>query len=109
MSSLSSTMSTRHAMATSIRRTLRMLPAPLRGQMSRFGVCDHGRMAARRLVLASRSETRLRILRQAGFDPVVAPSDVDETVGDLEPSVAVSELALRKASAVAPEHPDDLV
>ena len=66
-------------------------------------------MAAHRFVLASRSETRLRVLRQAGFDPVVAPSDVDESVGDLELSVAVSELALRKATAVAPDHHDDLV
>ena len=66
-------------------------------------------MAAQRLVLASRSETRLRILRHAGFAPLVVPSDVDETLGDLELSVAVSELALRKASAVAPQHHDDLV
>ena len=63
----------------------------------------------RRLVLASRSETRLRVLRQAGFDPVVVPSDVDETVGDVAPSDAVRELALRKAAAVAPKHPDDVV
>jgi septum formation protein len=66
-------------------------------------------MAAPRLVLASRSETRLRILRHAGFDPLVVPSDVDETLGDLELSVAVSELALRKASAVAGTHHEDLV
>jgi septum formation protein len=39
----------------------------------------------------------------------VVPSDVDEAVGDLEPAVAVSELALRKATAVAPEYHDDLV
>ena len=60
-------------------------------------------------MLASRSETRLRILRHAGFDPLVVPSDVDESLGDLELSVAVSELALRKASAVALTHHDDLV
>lgn len=66
-------------------------------------------MAAPRLVLASRSATRLRILRHAGFDPLVVPSDVDETLGDLELSVAVSELALRKASAVAASHHEDLV
>lgn len=66
-------------------------------------------MAAPRFVLASRSETRLRILRQAGFTPLVVPSDVDEAVGDLEPAVAVSELALRKATAVGPEFHDDLV
>lgn len=40
---------------------------------------------------------------------MVAPSHVDETVGDLEPATAVRELALRKASAVAPGHPDDVV
>jgi septum formation protein len=66
-------------------------------------------MAAPQLILASRSPTRLRVLRQAGVHPLVLPSDVDETVGDLELSVAVSELALRKASAIAGEHHDDLV
>ncbi len=66
-------------------------------------------MAAPRFVLASASETRLRILRQAGFAPIVVASDVDETIDDMEPSIAVSELALRKANAVATEHRDDLV
>lgn len=62
-----------------------------------------------RLVLASRSETRLRILRQVGLDPVVAPADVDESLPAVEVSVAVRDLAYRKATAVAPAHTDDVV
>ena len=62
-----------------------------------------------RLVLASASETRLRVLRQAGFDPLVAPSHVDETLASADPAVAVTDLAHRKATAVAATYPDDLV
>jgi septum formation protein len=62
-----------------------------------------------RLVLASRSETRLRVLRQAGFDPLVAPADVDETLPSSDIGIAVRELAYRKAHAVAPSYPDDVV
>ena len=66
-------------------------------------------VAVSRLVLASRSETRLRVLRQAGFDPVVASADVDETFGSSDLAVAVRDLAYRKARAVAAAHPDDVV
>lgn len=62
-----------------------------------------------RLVLASRSETRLRVLRQAGFDPVVAPADVDETLASADLAVAVRDLAYRKAMAVASRYPGDVV
>lgn len=62
------------------------------------------------LVLASASPTRLRVLRQAGFDPTVHVSDVDESVASgLDASSAVTMLAERKARAVAPSHPDALV
>jgi septum formation protein len=55
-----------------------------------------------RLVLASGSPARLRVLRDAGFDPEIIVSGVDEDVGDLRTAEAVVMLAERKASAVAP-------
>jgi septum formation protein len=67
-------------------------------------------MDARRLVLASGSETRLHVLRSAGFDPEVAPSDVPEDVPpDMPVRVAAAMLAERKATAVAPRFPDAIV
>ena len=61
-----------------------------------------------RFVLASASPTRLRVLREAGFDPEVIVSGVDEEhVGDA--ATAVAELAVRKARAVASTFPGDLV
>ncbi|HYD09373.1 MAG TPA: Maf family protein [Acidimicrobiales bacterium] len=62
------------------------------------------------LVLASASTTRLRVLRQAGFDPAVQVSDVDESVvAGLDAPSAVALLAERKARAVASSFPDSLV
>jgi septum formation protein len=63
-----------------------------------------------RLVLASSSPTRRRLLRDAGFAPAVDVSGVDETVDPaLDTASAVCVLAERKASAVAGRHPGDLV
>lgn len=62
-----------------------------------------------RLILASNSKARLRVLRDAGFDPEVAASGVDETVGDMTTAEAVMVLAERKANAVAPGFPETLV
>jgi septum formation protein len=52
-------------------------------------------------VLASGSPTRLRVLRDAGFDPQVIISGVTEDADGLETSRAVVLLAERKAVAVA--------
>jgi septum formation protein len=54
-----------------------------------------------RLILASASPARLRLLEAAGFRPEVIVSGVPEDVGDEEPDQAVVTLARRKAEAVA--------
>jgi septum formation protein len=67
-------------------------------------------MAARTLVLASGSPARLRLLRDAGFDPEVVVSGVDEDdveAGDTAELVTV--LAQRKAGAVAGRPGDKVV
>jgi septum formation protein len=57
---------------------------------------------ARRLVLASASPARRRLLEQAGFAPEVMVSGVDEeSVEEADPSALVLELARRKATEVA--------
>ena len=59
-------------------------------------------MTTRPFVLASASPARLRLLRDAGLDPVVIVSGVDESgVTAAGPRELVLELARRKAAAVA--------
>jgi septum formation protein len=70
---------------------------------------DRATRPARRLVLASGSATRLRVLRDAGFDPDVVVSGVSEEIDGLTPGQAVVALAERKASAVAARLGDCLV
>jgi septum formation protein len=67
-------------------------------------------VTVRPLVLASASPARLRLLRDAGFDPKVVVSDVDESVVEAtEPRAVVQELARRKALVVAGGLDDALV
>jgi nucleoside triphosphate pyrophosphatase len=61
------------------------------------------------LILASSSKARLRVLRDAGFDPEVVVSGVDETVDRMTTAEAVLILAEKKAMAVAPQFPRALV
>jgi septum formation protein len=61
------------------------------------------------LILASASTTRLRVLRDAGFDPEVMVSGVSEDFGAVETARAVVVLAERKAAAVAGHCPGSLV
>ena len=61
-------------------------------------------------VLASGSASRLRVLTDAGIDPEVVVSGVDETAtGNLDTASLVAVLAERKAVAVAGIRPDALV
>jgi septum formation protein len=61
------------------------------------------------LILASASPARLRVLRDAGFDPDVVVSGVSEHIGRVGTARAVVVLAERKGAAVAGRCPDALV
>ncbi|KRE33793.1 septum formation inhibitor Maf [Mycobacterium sp. Soil538] len=67
-----------------------------------------------RVVLGSASTGRLRVLRQAGMDPLVVVSDVDEDAlidsldSEIPPEAAVLKLANAKAVSVAAQLPPDV-
>jgi nucleoside triphosphate pyrophosphatase len=63
-----------------------------------------------RLLLASTSPRRIRLLREAGFNPEVLPSQIEETQADfLTPAERALFNAIRKGMAIAIQHPDDIV
>lgn len=61
------------------------------------------------MILASASPARLRVLRDAGFDPEVVVSGVSERIGKMAAAQAVVVLAERKGAAVAARCPGALV
>lgn len=61
-------------------------------------------------VLASASPARRRLLQMAGIEPIVCPSDFDESqIWEPNASVLVQKLAQGKAAVVADQFPDALV
>ena len=61
-------------------------------------------------VLASASPARLRLLQTAGIDPIVSPSDFDESQVQIDdPITLVQHLAQKKAERVASHFEDALI
>lgn len=63
-----------------------------------------------KFILASASPARLRLLQSAGIEPIVLPSDFDESlVNTSDPKELVKTLALRKGETVAAQQTEGLV
>lgn len=61
-------------------------------------------------VLASASPARRRLLQMVGIEPIVRPSDYDESLlKKTNPEELVNTLALRKAETIAPEFSSALI
>ena len=60
-----------------------------------------------RLVLASASPRRQRLMREAGYDFEVVPTDADETADAADPVGTVARNALAKLAACRASRPDD--
>jgi septum formation protein len=63
------------------------------------------------LMLASRSPRRVELMREWGYQFSIDPADIDEdnVPSGLNSAELAKHLALAKASAVAPKHPDSVV
>lgn len=63
-----------------------------------------------KFILASASPARLRLLQNVGIEPIVLPSDFDESlVNTSDPKELVKTLALRKGETVAAQQTEALV
>lgn len=71
----------------------------------------HAPLEVSRLILASASPRRQQLLRQAGYDFVVQPADIDENNVDAQllPVDVAMHLAQAKADALALAHPEDVI
>jgi septum formation protein len=82
----------------------------LAGLLAKSGMSElpNGKL---QLVLASRSPRRHELLREAGFDFLIDPADVDED--DYSPDLLPADLAIRlartKSHAIAMKRPSDVV
>lgn len=67
-------------------------------------------MKTPQFILASASPARRRLLQTVGIEPIVSPSDFDESqIQETEPGKLVQILAQCKAETVAPQFPSGLV
>lgn len=56
----------------------------------------------KKIILASQSPRRIEMMKKHGYNPVIIPADIDETLPDgILPDAAVMELAYKKAAHVA--------
>lgn len=63
-----------------------------------------------KFILASASPARLRLLQNVGIEPIVLPSDFDESLVNIsDPRELVKTLALRKGETVAAQQTEGLV